>query len=375
MVLNFDAKDNDNINERILFSFFKMGYVSRKYTFFPKVFYSLYAFIEIIFIIFFLSVNQCDILNTDIKNYGSYFSNTYNKNLLYYKNFDNQMSYIINFLNFFSRMDLWHYILGLSFILLIFLVKLWELIYFSRSGIPVIKVSFSIKIFFYICGIIDLALRTYADILILSFCILVFSCTSGTNSFLNLTCWKDTHLILLIIVSFFLFMLFCNLIFQIMFYDVTNLLDEENMGLCDNLRSEFIHFTAKIILVVLNIIIVRDNQETFKVWIYFTFTFLILFLKYQNMVKFHNFYNNIILFKHSSLFIYSGFMIPYAHLQMDITLRLFIFIILISFLGGFLIQYALQKYKVSSLYARVSFIQIYIYLTLNRKKILKNIIM
>jgi len=355
MVLNFEAKKYNSIGERILFCLFKMGYVSRKYCLCPKVFYTIYVSIEIIFLIFLLSVNECDIYNPDIKSFGNFFSSSYNKNLLYYKNFDNEMSFIINFLNFTNTMNLSYYIIGISVIFLIFVVKIVEFVYFLKGGVPVIQVSSIIKVFYYLCGMIDLVLRTYGDILILIICTIMLSCPTGGTSLLieTMTCWQGTHLVLVIIVSFLLFLLFCNLCFQIMFFDVSNLLESDNFGMADNLRCEFIHFVCKIILVVLNILILRPDQEVIKLWIYFVFTFVILVMHYRNIVKFHNFYMNIIIYKHASMFIYSGMMIPYAHLQKDITLPLFLFILIITFLGGYIILYLLKRTKTSTLYGRV----------------------
>jgi len=313
MGLAFEEEKYESFCDGILYCIFKMGYVSRKYQLYPKLSYTIGTVIEVLLIIYLLSVTQCDIYSTEIREYGNFLNAKFNKNLLYYKNFNNDMSFIINFLDMINKLSQDSYNVGLIIILLMFFTKFVEFCYLLPISNKVINISGPVKVFFYICGLIDMTLKTYGDILILIMSMSIFSCVNGNNYFFNsLVCYQAEHLFLLVINVIILFLTFTNLLYQCTFFDVCNLLEKNNFGLAENLRNEFLIFLSKVILVIFNLFFLHTSQELIKICIYFSINFIILFTILQNITKFHNFYQNLMIFKLSSLFIYSVFIISYS---------------------------------------------------------------
>jgi len=332
-----------------------MGYISRKYNICPKIIYTIGTIVEIILLIYLLSVTQCDIYNPDIRQFANFLNKSFNKNLIYYKNFDNNMSFIINFIDVINKLSLETYVIGLLIILLIFLVKFFVFLLFLPAKGETVNVTGIKRMLFNVCGVIDILLKTCGDVLILMMCLPIFSCINGKNYFFDtLTCYTGDHLLLVILSSSILFFLFINLIYQCTFFDVCNLLEFKNFGLSENLKNDFLNFFGKLNLILSCFFFFGDNQELVKICIYISINFVCIFIITQNISKFNNYYQNLNISMVSSLFVYSVFMISYSLTQSEIGVILFIIIVVSSVLIGAMIRYFIFSFKTRHLYAKVS---------------------
>ena len=95
MVLLFENKTYDTFSQRLLFSIFKFTYVSNKYQFFYKPIYIVSSIIEILHMLFLLSVNYNDLTSSTIHEYGNLYNSNFDKTKFEFSNFNSNMSFIL----------------------------------------------------------------------------------------------------------------------------------------------------------------------------------------------------------------------------------------------------------------------------------------
>jgi hypothetical protein len=355
MVLIFEDKTYESVGSRIMYAFFKMNFVSQKYLFCYNPFFLLNKLIEFIFTVYLLTVNNTDFANQDIKDYGNFYNHAFNPGKFNYTNYDQEMGFFINFIDIPNKFSLSNYTATIGFLLFIIFMKLFQLCYFMRSKVKIIKVSGWRKCLFLYFSFIDQFLKILGQFLILLICLSVFACQNGKNIFLAVECYSGQHLILTILVSVILVMTFINFISQILFYDPGNLIDQKNFGIMNNIDKDFIKFLAEFELVLLNVISISTNQEIIKVAIFLATCLLMLYFINNTICKFNNFNCNIVLFKTSASLVYSLIFLIYLLLKLKITVLMFLLMVFTSSMIGYLIMKWIKHNKTHSLYARVNF--------------------
>jgi hypothetical protein len=177
MVLDFEDNTNESIKQKILYSNFKMGFIALKYKFYYKVLFIIESIIEILFLMFLILSNQKDFSDLNIKIYANYFQSNFNKTMFKYKNMDQNVGYLFNFLDILNKLKFSNYLIPLIIITIIMLLKLGQFSYFLRTKSSVIsKKSFN-NFIYHIFSLIDQLLKTFCDIIIFTITLSIFSCT------------------------------------------------------------------------------------------------------------------------------------------------------------------------------------------------------
>jgi len=177
MVLDFEDNTNESIKQKILYSNFKMGFIALKYKFYYKVLFIIESIIEILFLMFLILSNQKDFSDLNIKIYANYFQSNFNKTMFKYKNMDQNVGYLFNFLDILNKLKFSNYLIPLIIIIIIMLLKLGQFSYFLRTKSSVIsKKSFN-NFIYHIFSLIDQLLKTFCDIIIFTITLSIFSCT------------------------------------------------------------------------------------------------------------------------------------------------------------------------------------------------------
>ena len=194
MVLSFENKIYENLTQKVKFSLFKYSYISNKYQFFYKITYIILSLFEIFILIFFLSVNYSDLKNDEIRNYANIYKNTFDKNKFLYSNFDQKMSFFINFFDYITKLGNDFFLFPLILILVFLLIKYFEFFYFMFSKVSVINVKGFKKFMFYFFSFQEQCMKTILNILILSITISTFACSDSVNYIYNTKCFSGIHL-------------------------------------------------------------------------------------------------------------------------------------------------------------------------------------
>ena len=154
-----------------------MGFIALKYKFYYKVLFIIESIIEILFLMFLILSNQKDFSDLNIKIYGNYFQSNFNKTMFKYKNMDQNVGYLFNFLDILNKLKFSNYLIPLIIITIIMLLKLGQFSYFLRTKSSVIsKKSFN-NFIYHIFSLIDQLLKTFCDIIIFTITLSIFSCT------------------------------------------------------------------------------------------------------------------------------------------------------------------------------------------------------
>jgi hypothetical protein len=177
MVLDFEDNTNESIKQKILYSNFKMGFIALKYKFYYKVLFIIESIIEILFLMFLILSNQKDFSDLNIKIYGNYFQSNFNKTMFKYKNMDQNVGYLFNFLDILNKLKFSNYLIPLIIIIIIMLLKLGQFSYFLGAKSSVISKNSFNNFIYHIFSLIDQLLKTFCDIIILTITLCIFSCT------------------------------------------------------------------------------------------------------------------------------------------------------------------------------------------------------
>ncbi len=185
------------------------------------------------------------------------------------------MSFYINFFDFITKLGNKIFLLVLILILIFYLIKYSEFIYFMFPKVSVINVKGFKKILYYFYSFQDQLMKTILDIIILSISISTFACSNSVNYIYNCKCFTGIHLSYTILSSIILFLSLFYIIIQCIFYDPCNLISDNNFGKSENSFSDFLYVLQKISLVILNLFkFLGKQQEKIKLIIFFVLSLM-----------------------------------------------------------------------------------------------------
>ena len=353
MVLSFENKIYENLTQKVKFSLFKYSYISNKYLFFYKITYIILSLFEIFILIFFLSVNYSDLKNDEIRNYANIYKNTFDKNKFLYSNFDQKMSFFINFFDYITKLGNNFFLFPLILILVFLLIKYFEFFYFMLSKVSVINVKGFKKFMFYFFSFQEQCMKTILNILILSITISTFACSDSVNYIYNTKCFSGIHLLYTIFSGIILFLTLFYIIIQCIFYDPCNLISDNNFGKSENSFSDFLYILQKISLVILNLFqFLGKQQEKIKLIVFFILSLMRLRTIHKTISKFSNFYQNFIIFQISSINIFNIILFIYIMCKKKLNIYSFLLTSFSSILIGYLMMNVLLLRKTHKLYIR-----------------------
>lgn len=354
MILNFENKNYESMWQRILYSLFKMGYVSSKYLFIYKVVFTITTILETLLLISLLSTNYEDFVNPNIRTYANFLTKEFNSSQFTYSNFDEEMSFFINFFNMIFHLDLTLYYVALGFCLSVFLLKIVEFAYFLRARISVINPTGFKSVFFYTCSIVDQIMRAFGEVGFMCIALVAFSCKDNRSVLFDLECFSSQHIILVILAGVILLYIILNLLFFVYFYDPCNLQEDGNFGLSENFNQDLLWFCAKVVLVAFNVFNPWTVVELVKVSCYIGINLLYFLILYKKITKFNNFFQNAIIIKQISLLMYAVFILIYILTSTKISILVFIIVIVSCTIVGYLVKELILYLKTENLYARVT---------------------
>ena len=353
MVLSFENKVYENFSQRLKFSLFKYSYVSNKYQFFFKITYIIESLLENFLLIFFLSVNYTDLKNDEIRQYANIFNDKFDKNKFLYTNYDKQMSFYINFFDLITKPGNKIFLLVLILILIFYLIKYSEFIYFMFPKVSVINVKGFKKILYYFYSFQDQLMKTILDIIILAISISTFACSNSINYIYNCKCFTGIHLSYTILSSIILFLSLFYIIIQCIFYDPCNLISDNNFGKSENSFSDFLYVLQKISLVILNLFkFLGKQQEKIKLILFFVLSLMRLRRINNEISKFSNFYQNFMIFQIGAINIFNIIFFIYVMCEKKLNIYSFLLTFFSSILIGYLILNSILLSKTHKLYTR-----------------------
>ena len=353
MVLLFENKTYDTFSQRLLFSIFKFTYVSNKYQFFYKSIYIVSSLIEILHMLFLLSVNYNDLTSSTIHEYGNLYNSNFDKTKFEFSNFNSNMSFILNFFDVLTKMSKKVFFIAILLFLSLVLLKIFELIYFMRSRVTVINAKGLKKFIFYFFSIEDQLMKTCLDTMIIYVSISTFSCKNKVNYFVdNIKCFQTFHIFLCVFSAIILFLILFYEIILCIFYDSSNLIENDNFGISDNSSSDTLYFIQKLVVIIINLYHITGNQEKFKLIIFFIISAFRLKNMVNNLCKFNNIYQYLMIFKTSFLTFYVLILFLYIMFKKKINIYVFFLITFSSIFIGYLTCQNTLKFKKYKLYTR-----------------------
>lgn len=129
---------------------FKLGYISQKYTFHPKVFFIVFTLMEILLIMTLCSISYDDRVGLSLSDYTDFFGNLIEKDAINTKlrNFNSRVGYLFSILGIFTKMNKSLYItfiVILNLFVIIKIIQMLVLLFYDRGDI--IKPTFNTKLF------------------------------------------------------------------------------------------------------------------------------------------------------------------------------------------------------------------------------------
>lgn len=370
MVLEFHRK-SDKILDKMYYSILKCGYVANKFTLNYNLYYIIGTIGEIILMIYMICTNYSDYNDATIRTNSNIFK-TVDNSTYEYSNFDDEMSFFINFFNIYYHLGLTSFYVLLSILVLIFFSRIFQFIYFMSDSANIINPERKELIFFYYISILDLFMRTVGEFMMLLISLIVFSCskvevtnpidststiTTNMNSQLNIECFKGDHILLVVMSGIILLAILVNFTYSLYFYDPNDVITKKNYGVSDNFNRNLLWFIIKINLIVMNLFEpIKSQGELVKLCIFIGINLINQFYTYKTLVKSNCFVQDVRIIKENFLLVISILVLCYSITNTKITIMIFILMILIALMIGYFVKRVFYTYKFSELYARVSII-------------------
>ena len=375
----FKSKHKDNL-------LFQLGYISLKYTYYPKFFFIIYSIFELIITITLISISiedksskvfdkYLDIIYSTMQEYDNQ-----NKELPFYlHNFSTYIGIIFIILSIITRMSRLLFIVIIVILNVIIVIKIAQallLIFYNKGDL--INPTFKTKLFYYFCSFIDLFYKTLGEILFYNTIFNSFDCYYKSNSVNKLgtnfssytylhskyECYSYINVSIIIILVIDLIINVLLSVYYSIFFSYCNLFTNNNFGVFSHYKKDVFSTLGKILLPLLFHVNYNNKSDYIKLIVFTCCMLLSLYYTYKEIYKTKNFYVSFTISKESFLLFYSIFFTIKTSVLFKIDLLLFVIVMIVCFILSIIVlilfyklkEKSFNEFKSNSLYSLYSMI-------------------